>query len=312
METRAHHVLIGFFTLAVAAASLLFGLWLAKSGNERDVRYYDIIFSEAVSGLTLGSAVEYNGIRVGDVTTLSLDPADPRRVLARVRLVAGTPVRTDTRARLALANITGAANIQLSGGTPDSPPLQGEGNALPLILAEPSPLARLRVNSEELLVGTMALLENAKLLLTKENAHHVGRILANLDSTSSMLAGEQEAIRQGIRDLALASRELKQSLAQASRLLGQLDKAFDGKSERLLTNADKTLAALERLSRNLDSLLADNQQAMGSGLQGLAELGPTIVELRSTLATLGKIARRLGEDPSALLLEREPMKEFQP
>ena len=31
METRAHHVLIGLFTVIVVVSALLFGLWLAKS-----------------------------------------------------------------------------------------------------------------------------------------------------------------------------------------------------------------------------------------------------------------------------------------
>ena len=164
-----------------------------------------------------------NGIRVGDVARLRLDPADPRRVIAQVRLVAGTPVRTDTRARLGLANITGAANIQLSGGSPDSPPLAAEGNEVPMILADTSAFARLRVNSEEVLLGLNALLDNAKLLLSKENVEHLGKLLANLDATSSVIADQKDAIGQGIRDLALASRELQQTLALASRLLGQLD-----------------------------------------------------------------------------------------
>jgi len=312
METRAHHVLIGFFTLAVAVAGLLFGLWLSKTGSEQDVSYYDIVFSEAVSGLTVGSPVEYNGIRVGEVARLRLDPADPRRVIAQVRLQLGTPVRKDTRARLGLANITGAANIQLSGGSPESPPLAAEGNAIPKILADTSAFARLRVNSEEVLLGLNALLDNAKKLLSKENVEHLGRLLANLDATTSVIADQKEAIGQGIRDLALASQELKRTLALASQLLSQLDGQLSDKGERLIANADSTLASLEHLSRNLDLLLSDNREALGSGLRSMAELGPTIRELRTTLAALGEIARRLQEDPAGYLLKQESMKEFQP
>ena len=86
METRAHHVLIGAFTVIVIAAALLFALWLVKSSADRQFEEYDIVFNEAVTGLSQGSAVQYNGIKVGSVTHLKLDPADPRRVLARIRL----------------------------------------------------------------------------------------------------------------------------------------------------------------------------------------------------------------------------------
>ncbi len=312
METRAHHVLIGCFTLALAAGILLFALWLARAGTQQDSRLYDIVFREAVSGLTVGSAVEYNGIRVGEVEALSLDPQDPRQVLARVRIGRQTPVKADTRARLALANITGAANIQLSEGSPASPALEAEGDAIPVILADPSPIARLRVNSEELLVGVTSLIDKANQLFSTENGQHLGRVLANLDETTSVIAGQKDELRQGMADLAETSRQMKATMTQASRLLGRLETQLGDKGERLFTNADRSLASMERFSRNLDRLLADNQQALGSGLQGMAELEPTLRELRSTLATLGEVARRLEEDPSGFLLGGEKIREFQP
>ena len=107
METRAHHVLIGLFTVIVVAGALLFGLWLAKSSVDTEFKDYEIVFNEAVSGLSKGSAVQYSGIKVGDVVTLRLDPKDPRRVLARIRLGGDTPIKEDTQAKLALAGITG-------------------------------------------------------------------------------------------------------------------------------------------------------------------------------------------------------------
>ncbi|MFH3991216.1 solute carrier family 23 protein, partial [Acinetobacter baumannii] len=73
---------IGLFSVIVIGAALLFGLWLAKSGSEGKFNYYDIVFNEAVSGLSQGSSVQYSGIKVGDVAFLRLDPQDPRKVWA--------------------------------------------------------------------------------------------------------------------------------------------------------------------------------------------------------------------------------------
>jgi len=133
METRAHHVLIGLFTVIVVAGALLFGLFLAKSSVDREFKDYQVVFNEAVSGLSNGSSVQYSGIKVGDVISLRLDPKDPRRVLARIRLGGDTPVKEDTQAKLALTGVTGTSIIQLSGGTPQSPTLKGKDGNLPNI-----------------------------------------------------------------------------------------------------------------------------------------------------------------------------------
>ena len=61
------------------------------------IQHYDIGFSQAVSGLSSGSSVEYSGIKVGDVTELWLQPDDPRKVRARIRVYAGTPIKTHSR-----------------------------------------------------------------------------------------------------------------------------------------------------------------------------------------------------------------------
>ena len=91
METRANYVLIGAFTLVASIALLLFGLWAAKYSSERSWQNYMIVFDEAVTGLSVGSPVQFNGIAVGSIQRLSLDPQDPRRVIAVIRAEASAP-----------------------------------------------------------------------------------------------------------------------------------------------------------------------------------------------------------------------------
>ncbi|MCM2356235.1 MAG: MlaD family protein, partial [Arenimonas sp.] len=107
METRANHVLIGAFTLAVCLFAVLFALWIAKYTTEKAYGEYDVVFQEAVTGLSTGSQVLYSGISVGAVRKLSLMKDDPRKVVARIRLSADTPVKTDTRAKLTMTGLTG-------------------------------------------------------------------------------------------------------------------------------------------------------------------------------------------------------------
>ncbi len=81
METRARYALIGFFILAVFGAAFGFVYWLENKGGFGEREDYRIQFESAVPGLYIGSAVLFNGIRVGDVTSVSLNPAQPQQVL---------------------------------------------------------------------------------------------------------------------------------------------------------------------------------------------------------------------------------------
>jgi len=123
METRANHVLIGAFTILISILAVAFALWAANYSSNKQWDKYEVVFSEAVTGLGTGGIVQYNGINVGEVTKLRLDPKDPRKVIALIRLQADTPVKVDTKAKLAFIGLTGVAQIQLSGGLPESPRL---------------------------------------------------------------------------------------------------------------------------------------------------------------------------------------------
>src|SRR3546814_9864301 len=85
---------------------------------------YRIIFDGPVRGLSEGGEVQFNGIPVGEITRISLDPRNPNRVLAGVRLREDTPVRVDSTAATESQGITGGSYIQISAGTPSKPLLK--------------------------------------------------------------------------------------------------------------------------------------------------------------------------------------------
>jgi phospholipid/cholesterol/gamma-HCH transport system substrate-binding protein len=304
METRAHHILIGMFTALAGAGLMLFVMWMSQSVVDSDIKRYDILFREAVSGLSVGSIVQYSGIRVGDVEQLTLDPEDPRQVWARVRVAANTPVKTDTRARLALLNITGASGIELSEGTPQSEFLGGD-DSIPIIEAEPSPLTQLRVSSEELLVNVTTLVENANRLLSEENSAYVTRVLSNLDTVTTALAEEQQVLREGLQSLVSAGNDI-------SRLINTVEDLTVRHGDPILGNAGETLATMQRISLQLEAVVGENRDALNQGMQGIAELDPAMRELRATIFNLNSLVNRLGDDPAGFLLGGDNIREFEP
>ncbi|GAB2717740.1 MlaD family protein [Halomonas garicola] len=312
MEPRAHHVLIGLFTIITLGGALLFALWLGKTSVEHDYSYYEVGFSRAVSGLSEGNKVQYSGIEVGDVVRLSLDPEDPRHVRALVRIYSDIPIKQDTNASLALANITGSMNIQLRGGTPQSPRLKGDREHPPLIEAKPSPLNSLLSNSEELFTQVDTLLEKANRLLSEENAEHVTRILSNVDIASQSLVDERGTIDKTLTQVHRASVQAEKSLASFARLSESTHGLLEEQGQPIMQAAHQAMRDLATTTERLSTLTATHEESLSQGLQGIGELAPAMFELRSTLSQLNRITRRLEESPADFLLGRDPIQEFTP
>jgi phospholipid/cholesterol/gamma-HCH transport system substrate-binding protein len=117
METDKHYFFEGLFIIAFAIAAAVFAVWLGSPGRHDDV-VYRIHFPESVSGLTIGDPVKFRGIDVGTVKAMLIDPDNSRLVLVDVRLRKEAPVKTDTRASLAMKGITGVVFVELNGGDP--------------------------------------------------------------------------------------------------------------------------------------------------------------------------------------------------
>jgi phospholipid/cholesterol/gamma-HCH transport system substrate-binding protein len=127
METRARYALIGLFMLAVIIASFAFVYWLENKGGFGERTAYQIRFGGSTSGLLVGSSVLFNGIRVGEVTGLGLDPEHPEQVVATIGVDPGTPIRSDTQVGIETQGLTGGAAVTLRGGsaTAEAVPPQG-------------------------------------------------------------------------------------------------------------------------------------------------------------------------------------------
>ncbi|KAA0013558.1 MCE family protein [Billgrantia pellis] len=312
METRAHHVVIGLFVVLAVIGGALFALWLNQSTREEAYTHYEVLFHRSVSGLSEGNAVEYSGVRVGEVIDVNLDPNDPRDVIARIQVQSHVPIRHDTRARLALANITGSMTIQLHGGSPDSPLLVAQDETPPRIVADPSPLSAMLNDSEELLASVNRVLSRLESLLSEENVESVERILANVERTTANLATLADAPGRLTDRMGDISREAMRAFAELRTLADRTGGMLEGHAEEALLDARETTASLARTARQIERLLEDNQGALESGLRGVQGLGPVTLELRNTLSALDRLVRRIEENPTDFLLGRDRVEEFSP
>jgi phospholipid/cholesterol/gamma-HCH transport system substrate-binding protein len=313
METRAHHVLIGVFTIGVFLLGVGFVLWLSKASTDREFNYYDIVFTEAVTGLSKGGLVQYNGIKVGEVAQLKLAPDDPRKVIARIKVGGDTPIRKDTKAKLGLLGLTGVAFIQLSGGSPSSPNLRAEaGEQVPVINADVSALQKLLSSSEDVVTSLNDILYRTAQLVSKENVDKISSMLTHFEEISSTLAGQRDHLGEAITQFAAASGELRHTIASLNKMANTTDRLLNTDVRRALDAANKALDQIDRVAESASGLLDDNRASVRSFTnQGLRQVGPAMAELRETLRSFKQLTEQLSANPARFILGRDKPKEFE-
>jgi phospholipid/cholesterol/gamma-HCH transport system substrate-binding protein len=186
METKARYVRIGLFTLAVIVAVFLFVYWLQGAGGLRRFATYQIRFDSPVSGLLKGSAVLFNGIRVGEVTEIRLHADDPKRVTVMAAIEPATPVRADTHVEIEFQGLTGATAIALKGGSATSPLLTAADGRPPVLVANDAATQSLTQAAREALRRLDAILA--------ENAEPLKSTLGNLNTFSAALARNSDKL----------------------------------------------------------------------------------------------------------------------
>jgi len=313
MEPKVNYTLVGLFIALLGAATVTGVLWLSRTDYRGVYDRYYTFMDESVSGLSRDSYVKYQGVEVGRVKEIALDPNNPEQVRLGLDLVRGTPVKEDTVAVLETQGLTGITIVNLRGGSRASPLLSAKpGERYPIIKSEPSfyaqlsgSLARLTTNEQipALLANLTNLTQDARSLLDAQSRADLKRTLA--------------ALAQVTQTLALHRSELAGAVAQSEAAADQfaaVGKKLDEKLPELFEQASANLRGLERMTDQLgragatlnstvDGSRGDIAQFTG---QTLAEAGLLVGELRQLTATLQKVSSDLEREPSALIFGRAP------
>ncbi len=274
METKASHLFIGSFVLAVVAAGFAFVIWLAKIEVDRQLDFYSIYFDDGVAGLSVGGDVRYNGIPVGTVTSIILDPKDPSRVQVSVEVAADTPVRDGTVASLALQGITGVAYVELTGGGVDAAKLAAPApGERPVIPSKRSTIQRLAADAPELLNRIMLLVEDVRGMVDEDNRATLSRILKNAEIVSREAAEAAPDLKALIVNLNETSTKVQTAVDSLGPLLDDWRSlAKDAKSsikqtDEVLNQARLALSAarggIVKTTEQFEKVVAETNKTLG-------------------------------------------------
>jgi phospholipid/cholesterol/gamma-HCH transport system substrate-binding protein len=321
METRANFALIGFFTLGVIAAAFLF-VWWAAGRDTRAQLPYRIQFSGSVSGLSRGSFVLYNGLKIGEVTSIALSSSDPGKVIAWISVEGTTPINEDTRARLEFQGLTGVASIQMTGGTPNSKRLIVEDvNTPPIIIADRSDFQDLLENAQRLSRRADEVLGHAERIFADSEAP-ITETVKNIQSFSRALTSNPELISSIVSSTARATESIADVSVKTGELVDRLNKAADrldsvlagaqtafgtGEIKGSITEIGDAARSIRELANHLDTRTADmSDQVSGAVNESVRQFGGLAVDARKALAELERTLREFRQNPQQLITGSKP------
>lgn len=312
METRANNVFVGAVTLVLFAVLAAFVIWITRL-NEGEQHKYDIFFGQSVDGLAQGSKVAYAGVPVGKIDKIELWKKDPSFVRVRISVDDEVPILLGTTASIQ-GSFTGVSDIQLEGALKGAPPITERGpEGVPVIPTKTSGLGALLNNAPVLLERLATLTENLNLLLSDQNRKSITGILTNTDRMTRDLA---DATPQAKQTLA----ELQGTLQQATRTMAEFE-TVAGRANELLSDDKGGLANELRSTLRSASKAADElQETLGAARPAMRQISDSTLpateaavrELRATTRSLRRILEKVDDQGAGALVGGPELPDYKP
>jgi phospholipid/cholesterol/gamma-HCH transport system substrate-binding protein len=292
MESRFSYTLVGLFVVVLAAVAIGIAFWLYAGGPEAyRQRLYYAYFDESVAGLNVNAPVRFKGVVVGRVVEVGLAPDGSGRVRLALSVEEKAPIRADTVATLRMQGLTGLVQVELSGGSPASPPLlPPPGEKVPIIPTRPSLVSRLDTAVTTVLANLNRSAENLNALTDEETRRTLRAILANVETSTRLLAQQLPLVDTTLRNTAQASHEVSRLAHRLQETAGTVDRL----AEEIARAGRATTGAAGQVETQLAQV----------GAQTLPELNALLMDMRELAATLRRAGERLEREPGGLLWGR--------
>lgn len=314
MMTHEQKTRLGIF-LAIATVAFLTGLGFFLVPKLRETGdYYFINFRKtSVNGLLRDSAVRYQGVDIGKVTSIEVNRRDRDSVFVHIKIQKDFPMTIDTTAVLALAGITGVRFINLQGGTQASVRLPPGGEIQ---------MARgLEEKAGDIVSNIDTAVNSFNSLLSRENLDRINSFLEKAEKSSAMISQVLEAKRGKLEDafdnVDKAANEfasVTENLHKISANVSDMSQKIGARSEVAIDNVAKRFSDEEmgQVIRDFRTFINTTSASLtrieDSLLAQQGDLKKAVASLAVAMDNLSRFTREISEDPSALIKSRKEKK----
>lgn len=309
MVTKEQKIRLGVF-LVISSILLIIILiiFLYPKIQEQGDKYFINFKNISVNGLDKGSDVKYQGVKIGRVYVININPEDLNSIQVGVKIKRGFPVKKDMEAKLSFTGITGLKYIELYGGKNESENLEHKG----VILTGKG----LGMQAEEIVSNINSAVKGINELISVENKDKVSSILANIEKSSKFISEnieeKERKMRRTIRNIEKASENLNKtskylydtvSEMRLNKIAQNIEKATHDISKRF---SDKELGKIfKKIDSFMDTATSSIRKVEISFGNLEIELNKTFINLREFMENLSKFSRDLREDPTILLKRKK-------
>lgn len=323
MATKTQKAKVGGFAVA-SAVLIIGGLALITGYNTTAVSNYYIIYDESVLGLSEGAVVEFRGVPVGRVTSISVNDDNRIRVGIQVRDDIVT-LRRGVQGSLVTASLaTGVLYVSLEGGESNAPALP-EGYEIPF---KPSLIEEVREQFEQLVGSASSIFERIDASLEGLEDRSLADIVDDISSTANdarramvqiadTIEDFKPAVEETFEDVRVLTREVRSVAENTNDTIVAVRRQIE--TLQLAETEAKVQDALETVTR-LGEDLGDNIAQLTTSLEETIEgvrfdadnsafaLQQGVEAMRETLESLRLLTDYLRRDPGALVRGRgEPL-----
>ena len=289
METRANYVVVGIFTILTILAAFAFVYWTAAIGDRGETTMLRVRIPGSASGLGRGSAVLFNGVKVGDVRRVFIDVQNPKAAIADTEIDRMTPITKSTQADIGLAGLTGQANIELKGADLTEANLLDEAERdgrVAEIIANPSAVTNLLQTAQDIFTRADTVLSELE-GFTRDVRGPLTETVKNTQKFSDALASNAggidkflESVSALSEELAGVSGKLDGTLQAAEGLLNSVDR---DKVAEIVANVETFTKSLSASSDQFDEIMAGVDTAVTSINDFATKTGETLAKVDDVL-----------------------------
>jgi phospholipid/cholesterol/gamma-HCH transport system substrate-binding protein len=262
---------VGAFVITAVAllAALIYGV--RSTRTVRGQVQFKTYLRDA-GGLDVDTSVLFGGIRVGQITAVRPDTDDPTRIEIAFQVKAGTPMNSQSKAKVGAVSLMGSPSLLITTGS----------NAAPRLAPDAVVPSEEGVSTGDLTRRLATVADSANIVLLdlhREIPDIAARLHSVLDNVRALTGADNQ-------------QQIRLVLARVATLVNDTD-AIMVSAKPLMANIDQTVA---NVNRTFDSVRGTVDSAREPLVDDLKTLHDTLEAARTAIASVQGVVRTNEDD----------------